>query len=165
MDKKQKVLKLIADIPMIIAMVGLTLSVAFTCVNVFTRYFLDYTFAGTSEMISLAFTWMIFSGTAYAYRMGQHYGIDLLMNALPKGAQKVIGLIVDVLMVVVFIYCVKLSFTYTCNVVDSPMPALRISYAWYYSSAIYGFAMMLIYSVKDLFRDIKQFKTKGGENA
>lgn len=163
MNKKQKVLKLIADIPMIIAMAGLAVSVSFTCVNVFTRYFLDYTFAGTSEIISICFTWMIFSGTAYAYKKGQHYGIDLLVDALPAAAQRVIKLIVDVLMIVVFVYCVQLSFTYTRNVVDSPMPALRISYAWYYTSAIYGFGMMLIYAAKDLIHDIKAVRSKGGQ--
>lgn len=162
MDKKQKILKYIADIPMYIAMTGLVASVSFTCVNVFTRYFLDYTFAGTSEMISLAFTWMIFSGTAHAYMQGKHYGIDLLVNALPEFPEKVIKLITDILMVVVFVYCVQLSFTYTCNVIDSPLPALRISYAWFYASAIYGFGMMLIYSVKDLIFDIKNWNKKGG---
>lgn len=163
MDKKEKLLKYIGDIPLGIAMAGLIFAVSMTCVNVFTRYFLDFTYAGTSEMISIAFTWLIFSGTAYAYKQGKHYGIDLLVDALPHMAQKVIKILIDILMMVVFVYCVQLSVTYTCNVADSPMPALRISYAWYYSSAIYGFAMMLYYAAKDLIQDIRHFKGKGGK--
>lgn len=164
MDKKEKLLKYISEIPMWIAMAGLIFAVFMTCVNVFTRYFLGYTYAGTSERISIAFAWSIFSGTAFAYKQGKHYGIDLLVNALPHMAQKVIKILIDILMAVVFAYCVRLSVTYTRNVADSPMPALRISYAWYYSSAIYGFVMMLYYAVKDLIQDIRHFKEKGGKD-
>jgi len=161
MDKKQRTLQIIGDIPLFIAMAGLIFAVTMTGINVATRYFLSYTYASTSEMIALAFTWMIFGGTAYAFKQGKHYGIDILVNSFPKTAQKITRLLVDVVMLLVMFYCVKLSVIYTQNVVDSPMPALRISYAWYYASAIYGFGMMLIYAVEDLIRDLKKLTMKG----
>lgn len=165
MDNKQKVLRLIGDIPLFIAMAGLVFAVTMTAVNVVTRYFLSFTYAGTPEMISLAFTWMIFGGTAYAFKLGKHYGIDILVNAFPQTVQKLVRLLVDMVMILVMFYCARLSVTYTMNVADSPMPALRISYAWYYASAIYGFGMMLIYAVEDLVRDLKKLMQRGGGEA
>lgn len=155
----------IKKLPLYIACAGLVVAIVLTGINTFTRYFFSYTYAGTSEIISIGFIWTVFGGAAYAYRLGQHYGIDLLVKALPKAVQTVVELIARFALVVIFAICTYLAAKYTVDVHDSPMPATHITYSVYFSASVYGFGMMLVYAAMDLIRDARSaFNRKGGAN-
>lgn len=146
--------------PELIAAVSLTVAITITVVNAFTRYLLKYTFAGSDEIVCIAFAWMVFPGAAAAFRRKMHYGIDLLVNALPVKLQTGINLLVKIAITVILACVTWLSILLVGNVGSKIMTATRISYRVLDSSLIVGFGLMTIYSTIFLVQELKEFPAK-----
>ncbi len=146
--------------PELIAAVSLTVAITITVVNAFTRYLLKYTFAGSDEIVCIAFAWMVFPGAAAAFRRKMHYGIDLLVNALPVKLQTGINLLVKIAITVILACVTWLSILLVGNVGSKIMTATRISYRVLDSSLIVGFGLMTIYSTIFLIQELKEFPAK-----
>lgn len=165
--KTKKLIRLIEEgIPLAVGITGLVVAIVLTSVNVFTRYIFQYTYAGTSEIISTAFAWMIFCATAVAYKRRMHYGVDMIVKLLPPGAQKAFEAAAHVVMMAVFAYGTRLSWILATNAWTKLMPATRYSYFYFYVSAAVGFGLMTIYTAEFIVFDaMKLFgRAKMGED-
>lgn len=158
--KKERIKWLLLNFPEFIASVAMTIAVLITGLNAITRYTISYTIWGSSEIVSLAFVWIIFPATAAAYRRGMHFGIDLILNRLPSRIGGNIRLISRVIVLVIMFICTKLSLALVQEVNTKAMTATRISYVWYDLPAFLSFAFMFLYTVVFLVKDIQSLVKK-----
>ena len=160
--KVEKVLKWIALNPMeLIAAAALVFSIVISVTNGLTRYFLKYTWNSGTDVNTICFAYVVFCGSAAAYRRKMHYGIDAFTNILPVKVRKAADVAAHVLTLIALAVATYLSVSLAMNVGGKIMPNTKISYFWYDLSAVIGFAYMTIYELQhtvQMFKDLVKSK-------
>lgn len=157
----KKALKWIALNPMeIIAAVALTASILISVTNGLTRYLIKYTWNPGTDVNTICFAYVVFCGSAAAYRRKMHYGIDVFVNMLPGKVRKAVELITHLVTLAALAVATCLAVSLTRNVGGKIMPNTKISYFWYDLSAVIGFAFMTIYELQHTLQILKAFVKK-----
>ena len=162
----KKALKWIALNPMeIIAAAALTASILISVVNGLTRYLIKYTWNPGTDVNTICFAYVVFCGSAAAYRRKMHYGIDVFVNMLPRKVRKVVEVLTHLVTLTALGVATCLAVSLTLNVGGKIMPNTKISYFWYDLSAVIGFAFMTIYEAEQTLELLKALakKEKGGK--
>lgn len=112
MDKKNVGLNWLLNIDLIVAGVSLAILVSITLLGALSRYFLNNPFTWMEELQLLLEVWVVFLGAGYAFRVGGHVAIELLVDALPEKMQKVMEIIIAAVVLVTMGYLLYQSFGY-----------------------------------------------------
>lgn len=142
-------------LPELIAGVALVVAIAVTGTNAFTRYLVGFTYAGTDEIVCMAFAWTVFPGAAAAFRRGMHYGIDLFVGLLPSRARGIADLFTRLAVTAIVAYVAWLSWILTRSAGSKVMTATRIPYTYFDAAMLLGFLLMAVYSAWFLIRDAR----------
>ena len=157
---KESIRKFGIHFELYIGAVFLSVTTVIVIMNVFTRYFLNFTFNWAEEIAVGCFVWTIFLGLANAYKTRGLIGVELLTNMVPeKGRPAVVfitSFIVSILAGTMFVF----SFKYVMNSTKITA-ALEVSYKLIYSSIIFSFALMTAYSLYFLEQSIRKMITGG----
>lgn len=82
------------------AIVAAGLILAMSCwitYDVLTRYFLDFASPWAFDLSEYALIWITFLGAPWVLLQDRHVRIELLVDVLPRAAQRVLGVIVSVI--------------------------------------------------------------------
>lgn len=146
--------KLGKEFELYIGSVFLAITTIIVIMNVFTRYFLSFTFHWSEEIAVAAFVWTIFLGFSSAFRTKELIGVEVLMKLLPQKGRRVVdflaALIITVLSGIMFYF----SFKYVSGSTKITA-ALEISYIWIYASIVISFALITLYSI---YNSVSSFK-------
>ena len=123
--------------------------------NVFTRYFLRFTFHWSEEIAVAAFVWTIFLGFASAFRTNDLIGVEVLMKLLPQKGRRVVDFLASLIITVLSGIMFYFSFKYVSGSTKITA-ALEISYIWIYASIVISFALITLYSIYKLVRSFKK---------
>jgi TRAP-type C4-dicarboxylate transport system permease small subunit len=114
---------------------------AFTLIGglqVFNRFVLGLPLSWSEEFQKFGHIWMVMLAIPVAYRRGAHLGMDMLLHLLPLRAQRVMGLVTEVLW---FILAVAIG-RYTLVIMDvarnQDSPGLGIPMNYVYSGLVIG---------------------------
>ncbi len=139
--------------------VFLSITTVLVIMNVFTRYFLRFTFTWSEEIAVGAFIWVIFLGLANAYKTRGLIGVEVLTNLVPEKYKAAVvfvtSLIVSALAITMFVFSYKYVIGST-----KITAALEISYKYIYSALIVSFALISIYSLYFLVQSFRNFFLK-----
>ena len=124
----------------------ISVTVVVVIMNVFTRYFLKFTYFWAEEVAVGCFVWTIFLGTAAAYRERALIGVEAIVVLLPKKIRKIVEFITFLLLVIISGIMFYFSLTYVMGS-SKITSALEISYSYINSGIVLSFALMTIYSV------------------
>jgi len=120
--------------------------------GVWSRYVLQATFQWYDEVARLCFVWMVFLGAASAVRRGAHFRLHLLIDRLGprlrRAADLVVGLLVVVFGGVLVAGGVAMWPVARRQVSDS----LELSMVWFYGALPVGGALMILFSLPQLWR-------------
>lgn len=159
-------LKWIACNPMeIISGAALILCILVTVVNAVTRYAIRWTWAPSTDVCTLCFGYIVFCGSAAAYKRKMHYGIDLFVSRLPKAARQIAGLLAHAFTIFGLALATWLSVELTMNVGGKILSNTKISYFWFDLSAVLGFGYMAYYEFLQTIDDIKNMMKNRKEAA
>lgn len=105
--------------------------------NVVSRYCLSTSIAFTEELTTNLFVWSSFIGAAGAAKRGAHLGFDLLLNNLPRPAQRIITALVTLLTLTMFglLFVLGIDMIQTQIMLKQETPALGMP-EWVVSLAI-----------------------------
>lgn len=160
--KVKNALKWIALNPMeLIAAAALIFSIFISVTNGLTRYFVKYTWNPGTDVNTICFAYVVFCGSAAAYRRKMHYGIDAFTNILPAKIRKAADAAAHLLTLIALAVATYLAVSLAMNVGGKIMPNTKISYFWYDLSAVIGFAYMTIYELQhtaQMFKDMVKSK-------
>lgn len=144
------------NMPEIIAGIALTVTLIATGVNVFTRYIFKFTYFWYTDVTILAFGWLVFSGAAAAFRRHMHFGIDILVNLLPRKGRAVFDVLLCLIITTIMALVLYSSIMLTSKVAGKQFPTILLNYKWFDASMIFGFGLMTIYSIIDMIKAAKK---------
>ncbi len=93
---------------MAVAAAGLILAMScWITYDVLTRYFLDFASPWAFDLSEYALIWITFLGAPWVLLQDRHIRIELLVDVLPRPAQRVLGIFVSV---IAFFACLVLAW-------------------------------------------------------
>jgi TRAP-type C4-dicarboxylate transport system permease small subunit len=114
-------------------------------IQVIFRYLFNQPLAWTEELARFLFIWMTFVAGVVAARRGQHIGVELIVNMLPRAGKQVIGVFAHLVSTVFFgiisFYCISLWDKLSSQI----SPALSFPMSWVYLGIILGSVFMGLY--------------------
>ena len=155
MSGKEKAFFIFNNIEEAISAVAMSVLLTLTCVNVIGRYIFHYSVPGIDELVTLAFTWAVFPGASACYKRNMHYGIDMLVNALPKTIQRWLMTVIHLFLTISLGYVAYLAIQLTANVGYKVTSYYMFSYRYVDLAAVVGFGFMCIHSLRFFIRDLK----------
>ncbi len=147
--------KFLEDFELYIGSIFLSITVVIVIMNVFTRYFLKFTYHWAEEVAVGAFVWTIFLGLANAYKTNHLIGVEALVKLLPPKGKQVVEFLTALLMTILSALMFYFSYKYVAGSTKITA-ALEISYAYINSSIVISFALITIYSLKFLVESFKK---------
>ena len=131
--------------------------------NVFTRYFLKFTYFWTEEIAVGCFVWTIFLGTAAAYREKGLIGVEAIVILLPEKIRDIVEFLTSILLTILRGLMCIFSFTYVSSS-SKITAALELSYGYINFAIVISFALMTLYSIIFTIESFKKaFLTKANQ--
>ncbi|PID67260.1 MAG: C4-dicarboxylate ABC transporter [Fusobacteriales bacterium] len=124
----------------------ISITILVVIMNVFTRYFLDFTYYWAEEIAVGCFVWTIFLGTAAAYREKGLIGVEAIVVLLPRKIRKMVEFLTFSLLTLLSGIMFVFSSTYVFSS-SKITAALEVSYVYIYSAIVISFALMTLYSL------------------
>ena len=128
--------------------------------NVFTRYFLKFTYFWSEEIAVGCFVWTIFLGTAAAYREKGLIGVEAIVVLLPEKIRNIVEFFTYILLTILSVLMCLFSFTYV-STSSKITAALELSYGYINFAIVLSFALMTLYS---LIFTVQSFKKAFSKN-
>ena len=120
--------------------------------GVWSRYVLQATFQWYDEVARLCFVWMVFLGAASAVRRGAHFRLHLLIDRLGPGLRRATDLVVGLLVVAFGGVLVAGGLAMWPVARRQVSDSLELSMVWFYAALPIGGALMILFSVPQLWR-------------
>lgn len=110
--------------------------------QVITRYVFNAPLTWSEELSRYLFIWLSFLGTWYAWVRREHLGIDLLPEALPPPARRVLLVLLEAIVLLFAVASMYYGQRILQVSVRQPSAVLRVPMVWIYAS--YYVAMALV---------------------
>lgn len=139
--------RLVRNFEAFVSMAAFAIMVLVVSANVIIRFTTGNSLVFTEEVAYLAFGYSIFMGVALLFRHRAMIAVDLVVDALPKSAQRVAGLVTHVIMTLVCGYFFFLSATLASVTWVRRTAFLEIPYFWVNLAPTIAFGLMTGYSI------------------
>ncbi len=161
-NHKSKLLAACKNWDIVLASTALVILIIVTSLGVLMRYIFGKPFTWLEEIQLFCMVWIVFGASGAAFRTKSHVAIEMVVDSLPKKAQKVIGFIIDAVVVLVLGYLFIQSIGFVSLFVRSGRSTnmLKIPY-WF----IYGIAPVTIIIMIGNYFFSKYIKSKDDEEA
>jgi len=126
--------------------------------QVLSRYVLEAPLPWTEELARFLLVWVAFLGSASVARRKMHIAVEFFSNKFKGKVAGVVNTLLYLIMAIflaILFYGTLVMFESSWPVHAGTMPWLRMS--WVYLGAIIGVAVMLIYVLNHLVREIGNF--------
>lgn len=150
---------LIKKFELYIGSIFISVTTVVVIVNVFTRYFLKFTYIWAEEISVGCFVWTIFLGTAAAYREKALIGVEAIVILLPEKIREGVEIFTYLLLTSLCCLMAYLSYVYVSSSTKITA-ALEVSYGYINAAIIISFVLMTIYSLIYTIQSIKALISK-----
>jgi TRAP-type C4-dicarboxylate transport system permease small subunit len=146
MKKENKVLSVLGNLDIIVASVVLVILIILTTAGVIFRYIIGSPFTWLEEVQLACMVWIVFAAGGAAFRTGNHVAIEMVVDMMPKKAQKVVEVLISVVVVLTLVYLLVQSFGFLSIFMRSgrSTPMLHIPYLFIYGIAPVSFVVMIV---------------------
>ncbi|GHT00015.1 hypothetical protein AGMMS50276_24810 [Synergistales bacterium] len=134
----------------IISGVAFVIMVGITVCNVLSRYFWGYSFIFAEEVAYISFAYTVSFGVTILFKHNAMIAIEVLVNCLPRKAQKVVRIFDYALLLIVNLILLRIGVEFAIKAWVRPMTALRIPYTFIDSAPVIAFGLMAFYSARFL---------------
>ncbi|GAA4349045.1 TRAP transporter small permease [Variovorax defluvii] len=145
--RPSRILKLALFIPECLSAATLGLLVLFLVISVVSRYAIDVGLPWSDELARLLFAWIVLVGFAIAVRHRANVGVDWLVNKLPRRGRLAVAMVQDFIVLAFSMFFTWEAWVTVGFSMMQRMPALDITIAWMYGSALAGGVLMIIYAL------------------
>ena len=146
MKKNNPFLKIVGNLDIFVSVIALIVLVGLTSSGVVMRYVVGKPFTWLEEVQLFCMVWIVFGAGGAAFRTGNHVAIEMVVEMFPKSVQKVIGIIVDLVVLFVISYLFVQSIRFVGVFVKSGRctSILKIPYTLTYGIAPVSYLLMII---------------------
>lgn len=166
MKQKNKVVKILGNLDIIVASIALCVLIVLTSSGVVMRYVLGQPYTWLEEVQLFCLIWIVFCAGGAAFRTGNHVAIEMVVEMFPKKVQKVIGYVIDVVVVLVIGYLFYNSIGFIQVFVRSGRSTsmLNIPYSLIYGIAPVSYILMIgNYFYAKYIMKLDENKVEGGD--
>lgn len=142
--------RLYKNFEVILSACFLSITVGVVILNVILRYVFDGGLFWIEEVATTAFIWSVFIGSAAAYKLKMHIGIDLITKLFPERVREVISSVINLLMAVINGYVCYLSILMINANKLKRTPVLDVPAMYINLALTVGFGLMTIHSIQFL---------------
>ncbi|GHS94906.1 hypothetical protein AGMMS50276_08730 [Synergistales bacterium] len=145
MKNKSAALNIIFNLDIVVASVSLVLLIILTFGGVIMRYLVGRPLTWLEEVQLACMVWIVFAAGGAAFRTGNHVAIEMVVDAMPKKAQKIMEYLIGVVVVLVLGYLFIQSIGFTKLFISSGRSTsmLNIPYALIYGVAPVSYIIMI----------------------
>jgi TRAP-type C4-dicarboxylate transport system permease small subunit len=136
----------------------LTLMAVLACdlmLGVFSRYVLLRTFTWYDEIARACFVWVVFLGAAVGVKRGSHFGLHMLVDALPQPTRRLAALVAPAVIIAFSCVLVVQGLEFMEFGKFQQLPVMGISKVWIYAAMPVGGALMILYALQALWRCVR----------
>ena len=157
MNQESKLKNVLWNLDTIVASVVLAILIILTFAGVPFRYLLGAPFTWLEEVQLACMVWIVYAGAGGAFRAGNQVAIEMIVDLMPKGMQKIMEIFISVVVLAVLGYLFYQSLGYIGIFLRSgrATPMLKIPYAVIYGIAPVSFVLMVISYFYALFKGVK----------
>ena len=157
MNQESKFKNVLWNLDTIVASVVLAILIILTFAGVPFRYLLGAPFTWLEEVQLACMVWIVYAGAGAAFRAGNQVAIEMIVDLMPKGMQKIMEIFISVVVLAVLGYLFYQSLGYIGIFLRSgrATPMLKIPYAVIYGIAPVSFVLMVISYFYALFKGVK----------
>lgn len=144
LDKACKILVGLAVLVMVVSIFG----------QVFYRAVLDSYLGWAEEAARFSFVWLVFLGSASAFRSRRHLAIDFLPELLGQKGRVVLDTVLCMLIFALMIVLLLHGYKLTLRTMTQVAPATGVTMGYIYIALPISAAFIGIYSLVDFFRNL-----------
>ena len=155
-NKKNK-LSFLANLDVIIASVILALLIVLTFAGVIWRYIFHAPFTWLEEVQTSCMVWITFAAAGAAFRTGNHVAIEMIVDLMPRKAQKIMEKLIVIVVVVILGYLFIQTIPYLKIFLESGRSTsmLHIPYIVVYGISIFSYIDMVISFIYSILHGVK----------
>lgn len=139
----------IAGVAFFVVMVG---SVS---IGVFFRYALSHPLIWTEEISSFCFLWAVFLGAAAVAKRREHIAVDTLVELLPSGLRRTIGVVTSLLIAAMLATITVLGVMYADSQRSTTTEALQMPVVLWALAVPVSCGLAFVHAVRDLVRQAR----------
>ena len=117
-------------------------------IQVFNRFVLKAPLAWSEDLAMLLFQWVAFLGAAIGVKRMRHFGIELVVNALPERIRHRVELVVPAIMAIVAVTLITQGLTLVTFNRTRIYSTMNLSYTWAFLPIPVSGALMIAYLVQ-----------------
>lgn len=157
MEQGSKFKFVLCNLDAIVASLVLAVLIVLTFAGVPFRYLLGAPFTWLEEVQLACMVWISYAAAGAAFRAGNQVAIEMVVDMLPRGVQKIVEVFISVVVVAVLGYLFYQSIGYIKIFIRSgrATPMLKIPYAVIYGIAPVSYVLMVISYFYAIFKGVK----------
>lgn len=129
--------------------------VALAAAAVFFRFVVNSSLAFPEEVVRYLFVWMVFLGSAIAFRRNLHAAVEMVVNWMPQRLRQAVLTLANLLCVAFFVVLIFYGMRIVALVYPQESPALEISMSYVYAAVPVGAVFMLLYALEALLFNVR----------
>jgi TRAP-type C4-dicarboxylate transport system permease small subunit len=116
--------------------------------TVFSRYLSNYVVSWSEEVPRYLLVWIGFLGAALAVDCKDHIGFDFLFNKLPKRAQEVLTLFLNLGIALIGFIMVVYGIDFVKQFGDDWMESIPFTNVWFYTSLPVSGSLIILFVIR-----------------
>jgi C4-dicarboxylate transporter DctQ subunit len=116
----------------------------------------------SEELTRYSFVWLSMLGASVATRRSKNMDVDFLVKKMPKGLRIVNTVFTRTLIIAFLLVIIVYGLSLVTITFKQLSPGLRIPMAYMYGAVPAGGILMLLFTIENIIRDIKNSKVKEG---
>lgn len=112
--------------------------------GVVTRYVTVQPSAWAAEVAGIAFSWLVFLGSAAGFKIGAHVSIDLLVRRIPRRLRRWSTALADACVLGFLLALSVLALEFCIDAWSDPTPVLRLPRTLFYAPVFLGAVCMFV---------------------
>jgi TRAP-type C4-dicarboxylate transport system permease small subunit len=120
--------------------------------DIVCRYWLHIPLSWPTELTVLLFQWTAFLGAAIALRRGSHFGLSLLVDAVPPAARRILRWFILIVMLAGSALLISVSLDMIAQQKFSSYPTLPFSHATAYYGVLLSAGLMILFTLEQMMR-------------
>ena len=118
--------------------------------DIVCRYWLHIPLSWPTELTVLLFQWTAFLGAAIALGRGSHFGLSLLVDAVPPAAQRILRWFILIVMLAGSALLISVSLDMIAQQKFSSYPTLPFSHATAYYGVLLSAGLMILFTFEQM---------------
>lgn len=138
---------------------------AITLAQVISRYVLKSPLPWSTDILRLAFTYLVFWGAAWCVKTRGHLNVDVILTSIPVKIRRFVELAINVVLCALFVFFIVYGIEFAKSGLTQMTSYLPIPMTLYYASIPSAAALMLFYMLQIMAEQVMAILKKEGEQA